>query len=185
MTQHCRTAVLLAGLAVVTLAAPSGADVAEEAAVVSFSLDAARGHQRVDLVASRGSDGDRLLVRVEDCLRTCSGTQQSFALPDGALVLGTETAELRTTLSGRVLRVTWALAGDGVSLRGLRLESDARTGSTTADTTAGQTADVRLVLDGAVCVAAGSIGRSVQVEEGTSDEVAALGKGALVCDGDS
>ncbi len=177
-----RTAVLLAGVVLATVAVPSHADGVTEAAITSFTVDTATGYREVEIVASRGTAGDALLMRIEDCVRSsCSSAQTSMPLAAGQLTIEAERAELRTIINGRRLQVSWALAGDGFTLQSGRFESDGRSGSTTFDGTAGRTAAVKVVLDGTACATSGSLGRSVQVHDGPSDKAVTLGAGPLLC----
>ena len=182
MTQF-RSALLLTGVALFSVAMPSHADGVAEAAVTSFTLDTATGHREVDLVAARSADGDSLLMRVADCVRSsCSTAQTSVALTAGQLMLDGERAELRMSLDGRTVRIAWTLTGDGVAVQGGRLESDGMSGTTTFDSAAGRTAAVKVSVDGKVCATTGSLGRSVQVRQGPAEKGVRLGAGALVCD---
>ncbi|HVE74233.1 MAG TPA: hypothetical protein VNA30_03960 [Mycobacteriales bacterium] len=178
-----RTLAVLSGLALTSMAAASHADGVSDAAVTSFTIGNGGALRGVEIVASRGSAGDVLLVSIEDCRRSnCTRSRRSLALPKGHLDLTAERAELRTTVDGRRLKITWKLTGDGITAHSGRLHSAGNDDATTFDAAAGRTAAVTVVLDGTACASTGSIGHSVQVQQGAAGKAGSLGAGTQLCE---
>jgi hypothetical protein len=96
-------------------------------------------------------------------------------------VLTERTAALDVTLSGRHLRVTWNLGGDGFQLSGPRFRGEGLGEHATAGTFAGRSASVQVQLDGEQCATTGALGTGVRFDTNAAAAAIALGAGGLTC----